>query len=153
MRRFLLRFSCLALLAPATCTQVACVDSTDDPEVETVESAVSYPFCVDHPCPDLNVRVLKSNIFIQTATVWDPCTITGTGVLVGNHGTAHAGASTLKVMTASGSTKTIAIPALAPGYSFQVNTSVPQGGKVIVDANDNVAEGNESQNTYYYVCP
>ncbi len=99
------------------------------------------------------MRVLKSNIFIQTATPFDPCTMHGTGVLVGNHGTANAGASTLKVMTASGSTKTIAIPALAPGYSFQVNTSVPQGGKVIVDANDNVAEGNESQNTYYYVCP
>ncbi len=150
MQRFTLGFAWLGSLATSS---MACVEPADAPDVETVESDLTVAWCVDHPCPDLNVRVLKSTILIQTVVLQDACSMNGSAILVGNHGTANAGASTLEMFTPStGARKRFAIPALAPGYSFQITTTVPKNSTVTADVNDSVAEGNENQNQYKYYC-
>jgi len=154
MKRFLLQFSWLALVVPPSCGMVACVDNPpDEPEVSSTESELSYAWCVDHPCADLVVRVLKDNYYTKQVVQQDACTINGTGVLIGNHGTASAGASTLTIYTSStGVTRSYSIPALGAGFSYLLNVTVPKGSTVTADVNDVVMEGNENWNEYNFYC-
>ena len=155
MKRFLRQFAVVCVVAPSSCGMVACVDPTmdDEPELASTEAAVSYSWCVDHPCADLIPRVLKDNYYTKQVELQDACSINGTGVLIGNHGTASAGATTLTVYTPStGVTKAYSIPALGAGFSYLLAVTVPKNSTVTVDAHDVVMEGNENWNQYKFYC-
>jgi hypothetical protein len=153
MKRFLTKFAWLAIVAPGSCGMVACVDQGADEELAATESAVTYAWCVDHDCADLNVRVLKDNYYTTTIVLGDACDIDGTGLLVGNHGTLSAGSSLLTIYTPStGVKKGYTIPGMSPGFSYLLPVKVPKNSTVTVDVNDSVMERNESGNSYKYYC-
>jgi hypothetical protein len=135
-------------------TVAACVE-TDEPdgaELASQSAALTSPWCHDHPCPDFTVRVLKANYYTQTVTTTDGCSVTGTGILVGNFGTANAPATTVRVVRANGSTSTYNVPALARGFSYTIAATVPSGSVTTVDPSDGIAERDDEHNSFIYDC-